>query len=291
VDARRPAPFIVGAPRSGTTLLRLMLDAHSDLAIPAETGMFMTLAATSPQPATPEALFRMITDSPTWTDFGLDAASFEQRLSCLQPFTLADGLRAFYGLYAERHGKTRWGDKSPLHCYHLPLIAETLPEAHILHVIRDGRDVATSLREVWFAPTQDATGLADYWAAAVRAGREGGARCRHYTEVRYERLVSSPRAVLDEVCAYLDLPFEHAMLDYHHSARERLSEASARLLPDGTVISLEQRLAQQRLTSAPPDESRVGRWRDAMSADDVAAFEARAGSLLAELGYRRTLQT
>ena len=286
--SRRPAPFIVGAPRSGTTLLRLMLDAHPDMAIPAETGIFLTLAAAAENeglPATADQLWAMLTGHFTWRDTGLDAAEFRSKLAAQGKFSLGEGLRSFFQMYAARHGKTRWGEKSPLHCHHLALIQETLPEAHILHLIRDGRAVAASLREVWFSPSDDAAELAAYWAGAVQAGRSGGKHCRHYMELRYEALVQQPRESLQDVCDFLELPFHQAMLNYHQNALARLSEAHGRVLDDGTVITLEQRLEQQRLTSSPPDVSRLGRWRDELSAEDVAVFEATAGELLMELGY------
>jgi hypothetical protein len=284
----RPSPFIVGAPRSGTTLLRLMLDAHPEIAIPAETGVFITLAEAAKAgalPKTAEELWALLTQSATWPDLALDAAVLRKALNSQATFSLGSGLRTFYGLYAGTHGKSGWGDKSPMHCYHLPLIQETLPEAHVLHLIRDGRDVAVSLREVWFSPSDDISQLASYWAAAVRAGRRGGECCDHYLEVRYEELVTNPRQTLQAVCSFLRLPFDEAMLDYHHTAQARLSEAKARVLADGTVITLEQRLQQQRWTSSPPDPSRLQRWQRALSKQDVASFESEAGDLLSELGY------
>ena len=265
-----------------------MLDAHPDIAIPAETGVFMTLAAAAKDgalPANAEELLGLLTRSPSWPDMGLDAGLLAKELASLATFSIPDGLRAFFQMYAAKFGKPGWGDKSPMHCYHLPLIQETLPEAHILHLIRDGRDVAVSLLGVWFTPSRDISELAAYWAAAVQAGRTGGARCAHYLEVRYEALVSSPRETLQAVCDFLRLRFDERMLDYHRTARARLSEARERVLEDGTVITLEQRLDQQRLTSTPPDQSRPQRWRRDLSEEEVALFESVAGGLLSELGY------
>ena len=286
-----PAPFIVGAPRSGTTLLRLMLDAHPRIAIPAETGFFATLASLSDQGTVPDSadeFLQLITAAHTWPDFGLSESHFEAELSAVSPFSVAEGLRVFYRLYAAGHGKSGWGDKTPAHIYHLRLIQATLPEARIIHIIRDGRDVALSLREVWFSPGREASVLAAYWADAVRAGREGGARCEHYLEVRYEELVSNTRATVRGVCEFLSLPFSEQMLDYHRTARERLSEATDSKQPDGRVITIAERLHQQRLTGYPPDNQRAGRWRKELSADDRREFDAVAGDLLEELGYSRS---
>jgi hypothetical protein len=103
---------------------------------------------------------------------------------------------------------------------------------------------------------------------------------RHALEIRYEELVRDPEAVLRRVCAFVALPFDRAMLEYHRRAPERLAEHEAH-----AQVSREQRLRQQEATTHPPDVARIGRWKSALSADDVARFEAVAGSLLAELGY------
>ena len=101
-----PAPFIVGVGRSGTTLLRLMLDAHPDLAIPPET-RFIPLAAQSCATATDPA--KSLVETPTsrvhWPDFHVDGAVLAERLAAIEPFSLSAALHTFHVLYAERFGK------------------------------------------------------------------------------------------------------------------------------------------------------------------------------------------
>ena len=110
---RRPPPFIVGVARSGTTLLRLMLDAHPELAIPPETHFVPRLIKLVDGGAGPGEVATFLAGHPRWGDYGLDAAELERRLDALEPFDAGSALRAFYGLYAEGQGKPRWGDKSP----------------------------------------------------------------------------------------------------------------------------------------------------------------------------------
>jgi hypothetical protein len=143
-----PMPFVVGSPRSGTTLLRFMLDAHLDMAIPPETGFFMSDKKFSDDR---EKFFLEITaypsESPNWGDFHISKENFRTEIEKLKAFNLTDGLRAFYRVYAERFGKKRWGDKTPLHGLHMKKIQDILPEARFLHIIRDGRDATVSLRK------------------------------------------------------------------------------------------------------------------------------------------------
>src|SRR5262249_51644891 len=108
-------PFIVGSPRSGTTLLRFMLDSHPELAIPPETGFLLIgkeLSGTGDDLR--EQFFQAITsyppEAPGWADFHIPTEEFHARLGQLRPFTVADGFRLFYRMYAERFGKRRWGE-------------------------------------------------------------------------------------------------------------------------------------------------------------------------------------
>lgn len=291
-DPRRPPmPFIVGAPRSGTTLLRFMLDAHSDLAIPPETGFLIPCAQLHTQrEGLEEGLVQTIVnfpvDAPAWEDFRISEADFRAKIRQIRPLTVAAGVRAFYELYAARFGKPRWGDKTPLYCLHLDVIEKLLPEAHFLHIIRDGRDAALSLRNLWFSPGNDIATLAAYWRRAVSTARAQGAGCRHYMEVRYEDVVLRTEEVLRQICSFLELTYEPAMLRYFERSPERLQEHQERTRTDGQVIvTKDQRLGQQRQTMQPPDASRIFAWKQGMSREEQSQFADIAGDLLRELGY------
>jgi hypothetical protein len=286
-----PMPVIVGAPRSGTTLLRFMLDAHPDLAIPPETGfLILADAFRGAGDSLRETFFRGITGfpaaAPAWNDFGISEEQLWSRLQAIEPFSIADGYRAFYRAYAARFGKHRWGDKTPIYCLHVATIAAVLPEAHFIHIIRDGRDVALSLRETWFSPGDQVETLAAHWSAWVTAARQQGARSRHYLEIRFEDLVEDSAAVLTRICRFLDLPYSLEMLRYYLRAAERLQEHGDRVGADGSVlVSQTSRMQAQALTMQPPQESRVQAWKTQMSADEQIRFETAAGALLVELGY------
>ncbi|HKO60953.1 MAG TPA: sulfotransferase, partial [Pyrinomonadaceae bacterium] len=137
-----PVPFIVGVPRSGTTLLRLMCDAHPDLSVPPEMG-FMPAVARLHSEARParSAFLRAVTGLPSWQDANIDRAEFEAAVSAVEPFHVSEAIRTFYRTYARRFGKSRWGDKTPAYCLHMRDIERILPEARFIHIIRDGRDV------------------------------------------------------------------------------------------------------------------------------------------------------
>ena len=286
-NTRPPAPFVVGAPRSGTTLLRLMLDAHSQLAIPPETGFVPVLADLDPAATDVRAAaFDAITGFPTWPDLHVANADFERALARIESCTVADSVRCFYALYAARLGKERWGDKTPNYGLKLDRVERVLPEAHFVHIIRDGRDVALSARGLWFAPARDMTTLARDWTRRVTTARTLGRSARSYLEVSYERLLAEPERELRRVCEFVDLPFEEGLLEYHRSADARLSELTTWRGAGGEVtVDRAQRLEALARTKRAPDVTRAGRWRDELSRTEVAEFEREAGALLRDLGY------
>ena len=283
-----PLPFIVGSPRSGTTLLRLMLDAHPLLAIPPETHFLPeVLPLRSQGGALREEFFRTVIGGPRWGDFHLGEGDFRGRLQAVEPFNLTQGLHAFYRLYAERRKKPLWGDKTPGYVLHLRAIAAVLPNARFIHLIRDGRDVAASLRQLWWGSGDGIEAQAIDWLWRIREARQQGQVCPHYLEVRYEDLVGAPRATLGRICRFLDLPYSRRMLRYHRTAAERLDELGARVRADGSVEVTKEQLQQiHERTHRPPNRERVQRWRQDLTSEEVQLFQEIAGPLLRELGYQ-----
>ena len=288
-----PAPFVVGAARSGTTLLRMMLDAHSELAMPFETQLLPELLDARDEGADPAALAEMLVTHRRWPDFGLDADAMREDFTSLDPFDLAEAMRAFYRAYAESQGKPRWGDKSPGYALHLKRIGELLPEAHFVHLIRDGRDVRLSqLKRGSNHP--NAKKHARRWRKRVRTAQKEGAELPgRYMELRYEDLITDPEPQLRRICEFVGLDFDPAMLAYHERAGERLGEidrdleagsenAEARERP---LFKAEDRLDFHKLTKEPPRIDRVAKWKDEMPPEDIEQFDRVAGLLLKELGY------
>jgi hypothetical protein len=279
-----PAPFIVGVARSGTTLLRLMLDAHPALAIPGETHFLATLIDRKPQ--SKEEFLAIVTGSETWENMALDRDALSTSLDRLERFSVPDATRALYRLYASRFGKSRWGDKTGRYLKRMTALSKFLPEAHFVHIIRDGRDTALSLKGLWFGPGNDAADLAKFWAERITRARKQAAQLPHYLEIRYEALVEEPERVLRQVCDFIALPFDPAMLTYHHAAEARLAEYKRPFgFSDDVPTDLATFTAIYARAATPPDTARIGRWRSEMPREEQRQFEAVAGPMLRELGY------
>ena len=282
-----PAPFIVGVGRSGTTLLRLMLDAHPELAIPPETHFVPELIEFAHAGARADQLVTRMIAARTWSDFGLGEDELRTRVDALERPDVAAVLRSFYGLYAERQGKQRWGDKTPIYVKRMRQIAGVLAEARFVHLIRDGRDVALSRRRRGMGAAKPIADTAERWRRRIELARKQSRHLRgRYLELRYEDLVADPEPGLRSVCELCDLDFDPALLAHYERAGKRLGELGD-LASEGArrPRSGAERLAAHALAARPASGERVGVWRAEMAAADVAAFEAVAGGLLAELGY------
>lgn len=282
-----PMPIIVGSPRSGTTLLRFMLDSHPKLAIPPETGFLCvgpTLRGSDNELREDffSAIVNFPVEAPNWPDFEIPEELFRLTLSRIIPFNIAEAYRSFYRLYAARFGKPRWGDKTPLYCKSLDAIRKVLPEARFIHIIRDGRDAALSLRKMRFSPGPEIETQAAYWRECVLAARRAGVDHPDYFEVRYEDLILNTRKTLNQICTFIDLEYDDAMLRYYTRTPVRLKEHKGRSAP---LLTQHQRILQQQRTTQPPDPACVFAWKSAMSLEERERFQIVAGDLLSDLGY------
>jgi hypothetical protein len=269
--------IVLGVRRSGTTLLRVMLDRNAALAVPDESYFVPQLARRHRGRVDPVAFVDDLRRLPTLAEWGLSPGAVGARLR--PQMTTGEAIAAVFETYAAEHGKSRWGDKTPLYMQHLGMLEGLFPRAVFVHLIRDGRDAAVSFLTVpagimtagWGHP-RDAAGFAAQWATEVRDARALGRRVGQgrYLELGYEALVADPPGTLREVCSFAGLEYDDAMLGY-------VGETDS------------ARKAHQQRLNEPP---RVGvrDWRTEMTAEDAVAFESVAGDLLAELGYATSLR-
>jgi len=286
-EARPPVPFVVGMNRSGTTLLRMMLDAHPDLTIPPETHFVPDLIkAAREDDATPESALEAMKSAREWGDFGFSDEEMLGRLRALPEIKPGPAVRTFYAAYTEEQGKPRWGEKTPTYVQKMKLIQRAIPEARFVHVIRDGRDVALSVLD---RTVRDLTAgvVAKRWQKKITKARGDSPQLHHYMEIRYEDLILDTEPVLRSVCEFIELPWDDGLLSYHERSAERLQEMARALPAEGRAkeLSVERRMKTHEMTTKPPSADRVARWRTQMSPEQRQEFEDIAGDLLAQLGY------
>lgn len=271
-----PFLFVVGSGRSGTTLLRAMLDAHPDLTIPGESYFIEQMARRRNWFSIGGGFDRAAFEAELFADlrfhaWNLDPDAVRAEFDRQPPDDLAAAIRGTYRAAARRMGTTRWGDKTPSYALCMPLIADLLPESVFVHLVRDPRDVAASYARAGWGP-RTMTAAGDAWrrrvVAAIAAGRTLGPR--RYMEVRYEDLVAEPETRLESICRLIDLDFDPRMLDYR----------------DGPVVrrSLGMESGAHTALVAPPTVG-LRDWRTDLTDAEAARVGAITDPVAARLGY------
>jgi LPS sulfotransferase NodH len=273
---RRPV-FVLGSPRSGTTLLYHMLLSAGGFAVyRSESKVFDLIAPRFGNLRYAKNKQQMLN---TWFQtrmFGVsDVNSQRFQSKILSDCSNAgDFLRIFMEEIACAQSVDRWAECTPEHLLYLPWIKRELPDALFIHIVRDGRDVALSLqKQGWVQPFPWdqakrllVAGL--FWEWMVGKGREFGRTLGlDYMEVHYEDLSRDPHATLARLGHFIDHD-----LDYDRIQRVAIGSVSE----PNTSFTTEY----QEGVFSP-----VGRWRNSISNDDLVAFEGLVGPFLTELGY------
>jgi hypothetical protein len=275
-----PFPFIVGRGRSGTTLIRAMLDSHPDVAIPQESHFVVNMGRRRHLYGTEHGFAndRFVQDLVSHWGFkrwGIPAAEIMTSFVENPATCFSDAVRRAYEINAWRQGKRRFGDKTPGYVMHIPMLAELFTDGVFVHVIRDGRNVALSYIAGGWRHTSVAEAAVS-WKRFVEQGRKAGRRLGpgRYIEIRYEDMIEDPASELRSLCRFLDLSFDPQMLQYYERADTVVGDVKPHL-----------RRAHKNLHLPPTKGLRT--WVNEMSRDDIITFEALAGDLLIALGYER----
>jgi Sulfotransferase family len=275
--ARGLAPvFVLGCGRSGTTLLYHMLLSAGNFAVyRVESNAINLLEPRFGDLSVARNKRRLLQawyDSRLFTLSGLDKEEIKAKVmsECRNG---GDFLRIIMSEMARKQGVERWADTTPEHLLHLHRIKETIPEALVIHIIRDGRDVALSTDKQGYIrrlpwdrkPSKMVAGL--YWEWMVNKGRRDGRDLGDdYTEVHFEELVGQPHETLARLGEFIG-----QRLDYDQILRAGIGSVSApnTSFEDGS---------KDRFNP-------TGRWRSGYSAEELAMFEGLVGRTLEENGY------
>lgn len=263
-----PAPFfIIGTPRSGTTLLSVLLENHSQLyvdgdsigiSLAREFGAYKRTLSRNPGIPKEELITKIC------------KKSYKGRLAKVIRYQDADKypdlrslLSASVDQFAANAGKKVWGDKTPELVFHLPQILELFPNAKILHLYRDAHANVSSLVERQYYPLDLA---AQYWKEINGLGLayQQMIGTQQYSMIQYEQLLLEPEATMKAICQFLEVPFEAAALD--------LGQASA-TKEKGAYVS------------GSIDASKIHSWKRKVTPKQVLRIEQICGDLLDQLGY------
>lgn len=267
--------FVVSAPRSGSTLLRLMLDAHPRLAVPPPGWLFdmvfpfLYSYGDLRQRANLLALAEDILQTPTvgkWP--GKPAA--EALADAAETPSFAGVYAALHRAYAQAEGKARWGEKTPRNGFWMDEIRVSFPDAQFIHIVRDGRDQAIDISDSLLWPNSVYSG-ASLWQRYVNAIRESASRlpADGYCEIRYEDLCGNTEATVRKLCEFLREPFDARMLSPHETRSAK--NWSTHPLHAKTAQPISTRFCEMYKTRLP--------------AADVAVLDGLIGETLKRFGY------
>jgi hypothetical protein len=263
--------FIVGTQRSGSTLLRLILNAHSRIAIPEEARFLQPLLKKSNvgRYITDEELKNLIKYlrvNPYYRLWNYDNNEVLTELSSFDKITLKELIQKLFESFAKFEGKEIWGDKSLF--LSIDVLHELFPEAGFIHIIRDGRDVLDSWRRMDPRYGNAAVSALD-WRLKVRIIEKAFEKLPQGQSMtlRYEDLLGGAEESIKKVCAFLKVEFELAMLGFYRTSRNYI----------GTHHS--------KLIFRPLDSKNTGKWKTRLTPLEVGAYELISGHELKRYGY------
>lgn len=270
--------FITGHPRSGTTLLRLIFNSHSQIAIPDETGLLHWYYKrpwykkyTRSKMPIPSAKSRA---------FGDDIIrAFNDQPRSIRNNPKA-GISFLYEQLSQKEGKQYWGDKTPLHTQFTDQIFELFPEAFIINLVRDPRAVISSAKrnlknkregtDFWITDDLDKT--IERWRWEFGLIKQFTSKYPNNSVlVIYEELVANPEPMLEQLCGQLGIEFEPEMLNYHKDRKKETDKMTE----------------WHKETAKPVNPKNIDKWRSELSDDEVATIEDKLKAEMTEMGYLR----
>lgn len=271
----RPVVFVVGCPRSGTTLVQQLLNAHPDIRIGPETHFIHRFWQRWREYGDLggkgwDRLVRDVASIPELADIGISPAEVTAAAEKLDPRSPGRLLESLLERFAGEATVT--GEKTPNHLLYMPLLQDWIPRARFIHVLRDPRAVVNSWRTVpWSSGTR--YGDAAIWRHYLRTALRDPPGPDTLLQVRYEALVEAPEEETRRMAAFLDVPHDPGMVEHHRSG--------------SVAVDVERepwkRRAAEPLTRAPAD-----RWQRELTPREVFQVEATVGGLMERLGYAAT---
>jgi len=275
--------FIVGANRSGTTLLRLMLNAHPRIAIPEELLYFRSFYAGTPveswrkpdlSPSAYAGIVRVFVGRTAQLHRELDAPAVISEILNHGPHDLRRPYSVVLDRWARYHDKPRWGEKTPGNLFYVDIIRDMYPEARFLYVVRDPRAGVASMQKTDFFPNDIA-----FNALSRRKHDHVGRRLLethvasdHWMVVRYEDLTAHPEKVLRDVCTCIGEKYDTAMLAYHETSSAFMKEEAAATF--------------NATATQPVTTKKIDAWKQTLTDRDVALVESICTTEMRRYGYQ-----
>lgn len=255
--------FVGGVERSGTTLIRYILDSHPDITCGSETTVFVNTL----MPAA-NSIVRWGSYETFMKPYGLSEQDVFQKF-------VREPMDNFFEEQCKKNNKTRWADKTPSNIKNIVLIRKFYPDAYFVHMIRDGRDCICSWQNVdWSKKPLDSYKVFAQktllWKKTIQDARASVSEETKYKEIQYEKLIDTPEECLRDLIAWLGEDWSNSLLEHH----KRDYQYEKWIDPNNVDGS-----------KTPIKKKNYGKWKEKLSNTQIAIFELIAGDLLDDLGY------
>ena len=288
-----PPFFILANPRSGSSLFRIICDCNSQLSVPPESGFLVWWSSkygtvTAEELADFNFLEVLVSDilsSKKIETWGLEKQVLLQYIVEHSPENYAEVASLVYYFQAGIRDKKpkRWGDKNNYYIHHLAELVTLYPKAKFIHLVRDGRDVACSYKNLkkidsnspYFPHlTDEIEAIAHEWSGNNRkiAAFLKGIDTENVLQVRYEDLLLDLKATSEVVCSFLEVNFDETMLRYY--------ELNAK-----NAIEPAKTLDWKKKTLQQPDTSKIGQYKAQLTSEELKTFHAVAQTTLSTYHY------
>jgi hypothetical protein len=256
--------FIIGSPRSGTTLLRVILDSHPNICCGPETHIIPHL----------EEFYKKVDEN--WkmlVPYGIDKKN--QLLKIRELFSL------FPEHYMREKKKIRWAEKTPTNIFHTDFIKKMFPDCQFIHIIRDGRDVIASFKKRWGSKTIF-YGMKQ-WNNSInlipelreKYGKE------EYLEVRYEELVSKPEQIIRKIIEFLNEPWTPKLLEHHKQKHDYWFNVKTGENVDTNI----EKKPKRHSPSKPIFLSSIGSWKKELNIFEKVIVKTGLSKNLKKMNY------
>ncbi|OGL43654.1 MAG: hypothetical protein A2W05_08050 [Candidatus Schekmanbacteria bacterium RBG_16_38_10] len=273
LNEQNPPVFILGVQRSGTTLLRLILNSHSDIAIPEEAAFLRPIIKkkyiyNEISGKDLKRIYSYLKNSPHYALWNYDSSKFLNWLKKQHSISLKEFINNLFMSYAESEGKIRWGDKTPSLFRKVDLLYQLFPEAKFIHIVRDGRDVFDSRRRM-DSTKDNAAVMAIEWRYKIykiERFLELLPPSNKYT-LRYEDLLINPEETLKNLCGFMQVEYEPQMRDFYRKSKYYVGSHHSKLI------------------FKPITSENLQKWKKKLSEKEIKVFNLLANRYLKKYGY------
>jgi len=279
-----PDPFfIIGNPRSGTTMFRLMLTSHKTIYVPTESGWALHLSSKYQKhnDIDVDAFLADLQQCKKIEYWDIDYVDLKNYLKGRNKHYRQISA-SVYQYCATKYGKVIYGDKNNNYLNHVEDLSQIYPESKFIHLVRDGRDVACSYRNLqklekgkYFPDLPSSVIDCAYeWVKNIETIQNSLSKLKkdQYLEIRFEDLVNNTERALAKVCTFLEQDYDDNMLKFYLKNRDEGLEP-------------EDLMKWKQDTSKPIDTSQTGKWKHNFFAEDKLFFQTIASHTLKEYGY------